>query len=167
MVGYGGVFSVYNYYGGVFMFNLIENIHEGSVLEINKKKYRALAKVKYVTESETTNWYVKIKLESHHVLVIAPFDNYMYFGSVGEPYPCGLPAPDSIVYCGKIYTKDAEDYQIVKDFVFGDFLSMEGEVQYADFSCGDSLISLGVILRTQKRADVYAKVIDLSDVIIV
>ena len=149
------------------MFNLIENIHEGTVLEINQKKYRALAKVKYVTESETTNWYEKIQLEDHHVLVVAPYDNFMYFGYVGEPYPCSFPTPDSIMYCGKVYTKDAEDYQMVKEFVFGDFLAMEGEVQYADFSCGDSLISLGVIMRTQKRADVYAEVIDLADVIIV
>lgn len=146
------------------MFELIEKIHEGSVLKISKKEYRVLAKVKYVTESETTNWYAKIQLENHYVLVVAPFDNYMYFGHVGAPYPCDFPAPNSIEYNGKSYSKDAEDYQIVKEFVFGNFLNMEGEVRYADFSCGDSLISLGIILRTQERADVYANVIDLADV---
>lgn len=149
------------------MFELIEKIHEGSVLEINEQKYRVLAKVKYVTESESYNWYAKIQLENHFVLVVAPFDNYMYFGHVGTPYPCDFPAPNSIEYDGKTYSKDAEDYQIVKEFVFGDFLTMEGEVRYADFSCGDSLISLGVIVRTQERADVYAEVIDLSDVNII
>lgn len=146
------------------MFELIEKIREGSILEINEKKYRVLAKVKYVTESETNNWYVKIQLENHHVLVVAPFDDYMYFGHVGVPYPCEFPAPDSIEYDGKLYSKDAEDYQIVKEFEFGDFLTMEGEVQYADFSCGELLISLGIILRTQERADVYAQVINLTDV---
>lgn len=146
------------------MFELIEKIREGSILKINKNEYRVIAKVKYVTESETKNWYVKVQLEGHHVLVIAPFDDYMYFGYVGSPYPCTLPAPNAIEFNGKLYLKDAEDYQIVKEFVFGDFLTMEGEVQYADFSCGNSLISLGIILRTQKRADVYAQVINLADV---
>ena len=149
------------------MFELINRIHEGSVLEINERKYRVLAKVKYVTESETSNWYAKIQLENHFVLVVAPFDNYMYFGHIGKPYPCDFPAPNSIEYNGKTYSKDAEDYQIVKEFVFGDFLTMEGEVRYADFSCGDSLISLGAIVRTQERADVYAEVIGLENIIVV
>lgn len=149
------------------MFKLIDEIHEDSVLKIKGVKYHVLAKVKYVTETETTNWYAKVQLDNHFVLVIAPYDEYMYFGRVDTPYPCEFPAPSSIIYNGKTYYKDTEDYQIVKEFVFGDFLSMEGEVRYADFSCGDSLISLGVILRTQKRADVYAEVIDLTDVTII
>ena len=149
------------------MFELIEKIHEGTTIEIKGKRFRALAKVKYVTETETSNWYVKIQLENHHVLVLAPFDNYMYFGYVGSPYPCDFPAPNSIEHVGKTYVKDAEDYQIVKEFVFGDYLKMEGEVQYADYSCGDSLISLGIIVRTKERADVYADVIDLVDVVVV
>jgi len=149
------------------MFDLIDAIYKDSILEINGHKYKAIAKVKYVTETETNNWYVKIQLEGHYVLVIAPFDEYMYFGKIGETYPCDFPIPDSILYNGESYTKDAEDYQMVKEFMFGDFLSMEGEVRYADFSCDESIISLGIILRTQKRADVYAEVIDLDDVKII
>ena len=149
------------------MFKLIDEIHEGSVLEIKGDRHCVLAKVKYVTETETTNWYAKIQLDNHFVLVVAPYDDYMYFGRIGAPYPCEFPTPSSIFYNGKTYSKDAEDYQIVKEFVFGDYLSMEGEVRYADFSCGDSLISLGVVLRTQERADVYADVIDLADINII
>ena len=139
------------------MFNLIEKIKSGSVLEICGEIHQVLAKVKYLTETETVNWYAKIQLENHFVLVIAPYD-------VGAPYPCEFPAPNTITYNGKTYSKDVEDYQIVKEFVFGDILSMEGEVKYTDYSCDDLIISLGIVLRTQKRADVYARVISLTDV---
>jgi len=149
------------------MFELIEKIHENSVLKIKGKEFRVLAKVKYVTQTETSNRYVKVQLENHFVLVIAPFDSYMYFGYVGTPFPCDFPAPDSIEYNGKKYTKEAEDYQIVKEFIFGDVLNMEGEVQYADFSCWNSLISIGIISRTKERADVYANIIDLKDIAVV
>lgn len=149
------------------MLNFLANINEGTILRILGKEYEVKAKVKYVTETETVNWYAKIQLNDHHVLVVAPFDDYMYFGFVGEPQPCGFPSPDHIIYEGKSYKKDAEDYQIVKEFVFGDFLSMEGEVRFADYSREDSLISLGLVVRTQERADVYATVINLSDVEII
>ena len=149
------------------MLDFLERINETSILRILGKDYQVTAKAKYVTETETTNWYAKLQLSNHHVLVVAPFDNFMYFGYVGEPYPCNLPSPDAIIYDGKCYTKDAEDYQIVKEFVFGDFLSMEGEVQFADYSYEDSLVSIGLVVRTQERADVYAKVIELSDIEVV
>jgi len=149
------------------MFEFIEKIHENSVLEIKGKMYHVLAKVKYVTESHPSNRYAKIQLENHFVLVIAPFDNYMYFGYVGNTYPCDFPTPNSISYNGKIFSKDSEDYQIVKEFIFWDFLSMEGEVQYTDFSCWNSLISLWIISRTKERSDVYAETINLTDINII
>lgn len=149
------------------MFEFIQKIHEDSVIKIKEHEYRVLAMVKYVTEKETSNRYVKIQLENHFMLVIAPFDNCMYFGRTGSEYPCDFPTPNSIKYNGKIYSKDSEDYQIVKEFIFGNFLDMEGEVKYADFSYWDSLISLGIISRTSKRSDVYADIITLKDVSII
>lgn len=149
------------------MFEFIKKIHENSIIEIKGKKYHAIAMVKYVTETDTIHRYVKIQLENHFVLVVAPYDNYIYFGYVGDTYPCNFPAPNSIEYNGKIYSKDSEDYQIVKEFVFWDFLSMEGEVQFADFSCWNSLISLWIISRTKERSDVYAEIINITDINII
>ncbi len=146
------------------MFKLIENIKENSEIEIQGKKYRVLAKVFYVTESEKQNWYAKIQLENHYVLVISPFDDYMYFGYVGEAMNCDFPTPDVLEFEGNIYNKDVDDYQMVKEFVFGDYLSMEGEVKFSDYSFDDKIISLGLITRTGKRADVYAEVITIDDV---
>lgn len=149
------------------MFELIENIKENTILNIKWKEYKVIAKVKYVTEKETSKRYAKIQLENHYVLVIAPYDNYMYFGYVWEQFPCEFPAPNTIEHNWKIYSKDSEDYQIVKEFVFGNVLKMEGEVKYEDFSNWNLLISIGMITRTKKRADVYAETIEIKDLYII
>ena len=146
------------------MFNLINSIKENSIVSVLGRQYQVLAMVKFVTESEPKKWYVKIQLEGHRVLVISPFDEYIAFGFVGAPYPCDFPTPDTITYEGCVYEKCAEDYQIVKEVVFGDVLTMEGEVKYADYSFEDKMISLGIITRTSQRADVYGDVISLDDV---
>lgn len=149
------------------MFKLIEAIKENSKIRIRGKVYGVLAKVYYVTESETENWYAKIQLENHYVLVISPYDDFMYFGYVGESMPCEFPSPETLEFGGNIYKKDADDYQMVKKFVFGNCLTMEGEVQFSDYSYENKIISLGLITRTGQRADVYAEVIEKSDVEVV
>ena len=146
------------------MFKLIEAIKENSKIRVRGKDYNVLAKVLYVTESETQKWYAKIQLENHFVLVISPYDDYMYFGYVGDAMKCGFPSPETFEFEGNLYKKDADDYQMVKQFVFGDFLTMEGEVQFSDYSYEDKIISLGLLTRTGKRADVYAEVIALEEV---
>ena len=75
-----------------------------------------------------------------------------------------FPSPETLEFKGDLYQKDADDYQIVKEFVFGDCLTMEGEVQFSDYSCGDKIISLGLVTRTGKRADVYAEVVEIGDI---
>ena len=146
------------------MFKLIEAIKENSKIRVRGKDYNVLAKVLYVTESKTQKWYAKIQLENHFVLVISPYDDYMYFGYVGDAMKCGFPSPETLEFEGNLYKKDADDYQMVKQFVFGDFLTMEGEVQFSDYSYEDKIISLGLLTRTGKRADVYAEVIALEEV---
>ena len=146
------------------MFKLIEAIKENTKIRVRGKDYNVLAKVLYVTESETQKWYDKIQLENNFVLVISPYDDYMYFGYVGDAMKCGFPSPETLEFEGNLYKKDADDYQMVKQFVFGDFLTMEGEVQFSDYSYEDKIISLGLLTRTGKRADVYAEVIALEEV---
>lgn len=149
------------------MFKLIEAIKENSKVRVDGKDYSVLAKVFYVTESETQKWYAKIQLENHYVLVISPYDDYMYFGYVGNAMECDFPSPETLEFENNIYKKDADDYQIVKQFVFGNCLTMEGEVRFSDYSYEDRIISLGLLSRTGERADVYARVIELGDVEII
>ena len=53
---------------------------------------------------------------------------------------------------------------LFRSFVFGDYLAMEGEVNFSDYSFDDKIISLGLITRTGKRADVYAEVVEITDI---
>ena len=146
------------------MNELINKISRHATLQINSKIYNVYSKVLYVTASNQEHWYAKIKLSDNHVLVIAPFDNVMYFGSVVEPLKYSLPGPAEISYQRNIFNKVADDYQIVKEFIFGDYLTTEGEVLFSDYENGSSIISLGTVSRTGERADVVAQYISLSDV---
>lgn len=149
------------------MFNLIQSITESTKLLIKGIEYSVIAKVIYVTENEPIKWYAKIQLENHYVLVISPFDDYMYFGYVGIPIQCDFPTPNFLIYNGKTFNKEADDYQIVREFVFGDCLNMEGEVKFSDYSCDNEIISIGLITRTNERADVYAEQLSIDDITVV
>ena len=146
------------------MFELISKIEFGTGVTVCGESHFAKTKTVYVTEHELEKWYVKVVFEDHSILVISPFDDFMYYGRINNVFGKGDQFPDSLSYEGVYFHKEAEDYQIVKKVVFGDLLMAEGEVSYADYSSDDVIISLAVVSRTQKRADVIAKVITLQDV---
>lgn len=146
------------------LFSFIEDVSLNTSVIIRGTCYRVLAMVKYVTEQDPEHWYVKLKLDKNSVLVISPFDNYMYLGFVGEPFSCDFPTPEIITHNDVDYKLETTDYQIVKEFVFGNILEMEGEVLFSDYSAGDRIISMGIISRTNTRADVYAEVLHPNDI---
>ncbi len=149
------------------MFNLIEKISEGTRVIVCGESHIAKTKTLYVTEGELNNWYAKIVFEDHSILVIAPYDDFMYYGRIENVFGDGSNFPNTLSYNEKTFEKAAEDYQIVKELVFGNPLIAEGEVMYADYSSEDDeevLISLAVVSRTNKRADVVANIITLENV---
>ena len=149
------------------MFKVIENIRQGMPIEICGEKHSVQTKTLYVTATEKNNWYAKFVMEDHSVLVIAPFDDFMYFGRIHNIFGDGDMFQDVLEYDGHIYEKQAEDYQIVKQLVFGDATVAEGEVHYADYGCDDNedyTISLALVSRTKTRADIIAKIITLDDI---
>lgn len=149
------------------MFKTIEKIQQDMPIEICGEKHIVKTKTFYVTETEKNNWYAKFVMEDHSVLVIAPFDDFMYFGRIHNIFGSGDDFNDFIEYDGDKYEKQTEDYQIVKQLVFGDPIIAEGEVHYADYGCENKeelLISLAVVSRTKKRADIIAQVITLDEI---
>lgn len=148
------------------MFKLIDNIQQGIQISVCGEKHTVLTKTFYVTETEQNNWYAKFVMDDHSVLVVAPFDDFMYFGRIQNVFGDGDIFADAISFENKTFNKQAEDYQIVKQLVFGDPLIAEGEVHYADYACDeDCIISLAVVSRTKKRADIVAQVITLDDIV--
>jgi hypothetical protein len=150
------------------MFTLIDSIKCNSTIEVCGKKFKVMSKALYVTETESQKWYTKIILDGHWILVIAPFDNFIYFGHIQNVFGDGDLFPDNLKYDNNIFEKVAEDYQIMKEIIFGDPLMVEGEVKFADYECGDggTLISLAVVSRTKERADVIAKILTETDIIV-
>ena len=151
------------------MFDLIEKINFNTKINVCGENHFAQTKTLYITEGEQENWYAKIVFEDHSILVIAPFDEFMYFGKIENIFGDGENFVENITYNDLKFVKSAEDYQIVKQLVFGNPLVAEGEVKYADYASDDdenTIISLAVVSRTSQRADVIAKIISKDDVII-
>lgn len=149
------------------MFKLIDQITENSTIHVCGEKHFVKSKTFYVTEGEQANWYAKMVFEDHSILVIAPFDEFMYFGRIENIFGDGESFPEEITYKGIKFAKVAEDYQIVKQLVFGSPTVAEGEVVYADYSSDEAdevVLSLAVVSRTKNRADVIARVVELNDI---
>lgn len=153
------------------MNNLIKSITQQSIIRVKGNWYKPIAKVHYITQSCPDNEYVKVFMEGHYALVISPDDEFMYFGKdVGEIPNTPFPSPEKLCYNSVEYQKIVSDYQIVKHVEFGNLLETEGEVVFTDYqntsSENGSIISLGLIVRTQKRADIVAAIINIDDVFI-
>lgn len=149
------------------MIKLIESITKDSFVKVKDNVYRPIAKVFYVTQNAPESEYVKIFMEEHFALVISPKDEYMYFGKDEGAVSSTFPTPTVLKYKRKKYRKLVDDYQIVKRVDFGDVLETEGEVEFIDYeneSDANSILSVGLIVRTQKRADIVAEVIELNDI---
>lgn len=149
------------------MFNLIDALKQEQQISVCGEAHTVKTKTLYVTQGELNNWYAKVVFEDHSILVIAPYDDFMYFGRIHNVFGSGANFPDELLYEGKTFKKSAEDYQIVKQLVFGDPLTAEGEVVYADYSSDedeDAVISLAVVSRTKVRADVVARAVTMEDI---
>lgn len=146
---------------------LISKIIEGSSVKINQDKYKVLGKVFYVTQNDPESSYAKILLEDHHVLVLVPSDKVAYFGkNEGRLVEFDL-YPSEVEYKGKSYKQMNHDYQIATCIEFGSPLEVEGEVEFWDYEFENLIISVAVVSRDKKRADVVAQYIPYDDIEIV
>lgn len=145
---------------------LIERINEGSEIRIRGDVYSALTKTIYSPLSDTNQTYAKFVLSGHKVLVIVPYLDFICLGHVENVFGAGKEFPDSITYKDIVLTKLDEDYQIVRNLVFGDPMIAEGEVFYADYGNDNSdvSVSLGLISRTNERADIVQKILSIEDI---
>lgn len=145
------------------MFEL-EQIIEGCHIVIDDIEYRVLGKTFYVTEKAPTDTYAKILLDNHNVLVISPSDEIAYFGKNEGHIQEFDSYPETVVYRGVKYKMINHDYQIVSCIEFGSTLEIEGEVEYWDYEMNDMIVSIAVVSRTKKRADVVARYLSLDQI---
>ncbi len=149
------------------MEELIAAIGRGTQVAVATRAFVARAKVIYVTETAPDSRYAKIFFDDHRVLVVSPGDEIIYFGRDIGSIGVDPPFDKRISYEGNDYRLVSEDYQIPVELSFGPPLTTEGEVRFWDYeSLGDRLdiISIGIVQRTKERADIVARIIELSDI---
>ncbi len=146
---------------------LLDKITEGASVKINGDGYKILGKVFYVTQGDPKSSYAKILLENHYVLVLVPSEKVAYFGkNKGRLAEFDL-YPSKVEFEGKLYNQINHDYQIATQIVFGSPLEVEGEVEFWDYEVENLIISVAVVSRDKKRADVVAQYIPYDNIEIV
>ena len=147
------------------MFELSQII-EGCHIVIDNVKYQVLGKTFYVTEKAPNDFYVKILLNDHNVLVVSPSDEIAYFGKNEGHIQEFDGYPETVVYKGLKYELINHDYQIVTCIEFGLPLDVEGEVEYWDYEVNDMIISVAVTSRQKIRADVIAHYLTFDQIFV-
>ena len=72
---------------------------------------------------------------------------------------------DIIKYKGIEYTKSGNGNQYIKNVEFGNIDEVEGKCIFEDYEAKNNIISLGVLPEEDnRRADVFADIIDLDDI---
>lgn len=146
------------------MMNLINKLKLGTKLIINNFEYQVKTKTWYTIEEDNSSKYIKCELTNNKVLVVIPDDNLIYIGEVINNLQYKRLSPTSLQYENKIYNKTGDGNQYVLNIEFGELNEVEGKCQFEDFESEDNIISLGILTDSNKKADVFAQIIDLDDI---
>ncbi len=96
--------------------------------------------------------------------MIIPEDNFMYIGQVIENMKYEKLSEDTIKYNHIIFTKTGEGHQFITNVEFGNKDEVEGKCIFEDYEAENNVISLGILTDENKRADVYADIIQIEDI---
>ena len=134
------------------------------ILQVKDEKYEVKTKTFYTIEEDKNISYVKCELSNNKVLVIIPEDDFMYIGEIIEDMKYQRIDAETINYQNEQYSKTGEGHQIIMNVEFGNENEVEGRCEFEDYEADAKVISLGILIDKNVRADVYAEVIELSDV---
>lgn len=149
------------------MENLIDNLKQNGKVIIKGEGYTVKTKTWYSIEEDNTTSYVKCELSDNKVLVIVPDDNLIYFGSVIENMDYKKISEDKIKYNDVIFNKTGEGHQFITNIEFGNEDEVEGKCIFEDYEYRDNIISLGILTDKKGiRADVYADILEIEDIVI-
>lgn len=148
------------------MESLIDNLKQNGKLIIKGEDYTVKTKTYYLIEEDNTTSYVKCELSGSKVLVIIPDDNLIYIGSVIENMDYKKISEDKIKYNDVIFNKTGEGHQFITNIEFGNEDEVEGKCIFEDYEYEDNIISLGILTDKGIRADVYADILGIEDIVI-
>lgn len=148
------------------MESLINNLKQNVRVIIKGEDYTVKTKTWYSIEEDNKTSYVKCELSGGKVLVIIPDDNLIYIGGVIENMNYKKISDDKIKYNDVLFNKTGEGHQFITNIEFGNKDEVEGKCIFEDYEYEDNIISLGILTDKGVRADVYADVLGIEDIVI-
>lgn len=141
------------------------------VINGKKKSIRAFIRLTSINLPKNEYWKIRFTDGSYMLIMIADqeiyySDQYVFWAKEIKDNQIGR--DKKLEFRGKDFQLgNKDDYQFVKELVYGSPLDIEGECRFSDYFpvAGEKeFLSLGWLARTGKRADIYCKILDLSDV---
>ncbi len=147
------------------MENLINNLKQNSAIIIKGKEYIVKTKTWYSIEEDETASYIKCELSDNRMLVVIPDDELVYIGQVIENMQYKRISDTVIQYEDMEFTKTGDGHQFIKNIEFGNENEVEGKCMFEDYESRYHIISLGILPeKDNKRADVYADILEMEDI---
>lgn len=149
------------------MKSLIDELKENTKITIKSMTYLVKTKTWYSIEEDKETSYVKCELSNHKVLVLIPEDNLIYLGEVIEDMKYEKIGEETIRYLNQDFHKTGEGHQFIKKIEFGKKEEVEGRCIFEDYEAEDKIVSLGVLTEKEKRADIYADILKIEDIVVI
>lgn len=147
------------------MENLINNLKQNGAIIIKGKEYIVKTKTWYSIEEDETASYIKCELSDNRMLVVIPDDELVYIGQVIENMQYKRISDTVIQYEDMEFTKTGDGHQFIKNIEFGNENEVEGKCMFEDYESRYHIISLGILPeKDNKRADVYADILEMEDI---
>ena len=148
------------------MKELISKIKKETAISIKGIKYIVKTKTWYSIEEDKNAVYLKCELSNNKVLVIIPDDELIYIGEVIENMQYERISENEIRFENRVFHKTGDGNQFILNIEFGEKDQVEGKCNFEDYENENNIISLGILTdRANKRADVFAEILNLEELI--
>lgn len=156
-----------------FITQLLANPSSNKTIIVNGNSKEILGMSRYTSKNMPEGEYIKIVFVDHSLMVILLLDQEIYYtdqamGKLDTIQDEQIGVLDTINYLGQEFELvNKQNYQFVIQKYVGSTSDIEGECKFSDYVPKDgtkSMLSLGILSHTGKRADVFCELISLDDI---
>lgn len=157
-----------------FLVKLLDKPSTETVIKVRGKEKKIKGMAKFTSKNMNGEHYFKLSFVDGSNMVVSPSSQEIYVGDGGPEKAQGIGDEligrvEALSYEGRKYQLDnKDDYQYCLELLVGrPGIDIEGECRFSDYVTKDepvSILSLGWLSDTNKRADVLVTKIDISEV---
>ena len=162
----------------IFLTELLKNLSPKTKISIdgNIKNIKAMAHLTTKNYLKTNGDYYKIIFIDNSFMLIIPNDKEIYYadkiiGKIESVTDDMIGNIKVLEYDGKTYELgNKDDYQFVLQLLIGNPYDIEGECRFSDYfptTGPKEFLSLGWLTRTNERADINCKIINIDKIKII